>query len=109
MSPNSLYGDLKGNAIVEFYNTKKKFYFIWFPFMLYNVVVGQRYINAVYRCFTFEPESRLACEIILNPNDKGIIGNLFNKKNYKIDEFSGAIYKVKPDFLKQLQQFHKYN
>jgi hypothetical protein len=76
---------------------------------VYCTAIGQRSINAVGRGYLFEPESRYVVEIIYNPNDAGIIGNLFSSKKVMVDEISGAIYKVKPDVIKGLLDAHKFN
>ena len=72
---------------------------IWNYFTVYNLVIGNRMLNAIGRAYIFEPDSRTVCEIIYNPYDKGVIGNLFSKKTHKIDEIAGAIYKVKPHVI----------
>lgn len=51
----------------------------------------------------YEPKSRLCCEIIYNPHDKGTIGNMFSKHHNMIDEISGAIYQVKKEFIQNLE------
>jgi Oxysterol-binding protein len=102
MGANSVRGFQKANPIVEFKHQKKKFYFIQNGFTLFGVIIGQRFLNATDRAFVFEPESRLACELIYNPFDKGVIGNLFSNKKNKIDEVVGAIYKLKPHTIQKL-------
>jgi hypothetical protein len=108
MGANSLQGLQKGHATVHFYNTKLDFKIIWNSFMLYGTAIGQRYINCIGRAYVYEPKSRLVCEIIYNPNDKGIIESIFSKKNNKIDEISGAIYQVNEDFIQELEEHHKF-
>lgn len=51
-----------------------------FPnFLIYGTAFGTRKLNCVGKILIFEPKSRIVCEVIYNPNDKGIIGNLFSK------------------------------
>lgn len=69
--------------------------------------MGTRVMNCIGRSYIFEPESRLCLECIYNPHDKGAITNFFSKKKHKIDEISGAIYKVKSSFINQLLEIHK--
>ena len=56
-------------------------------------------VNTNGRAYVYEPESRIVCEIIYNPFDKGILEALFSKNTHKIDEIAGAIYKVKPHVI----------
>ena len=109
MAANSLTGTSKGHPVVEFENTKSKIYIIWMHFQLLGTALGERQFNATGRCFIFDAVSRVVCEIIYNPNDKGLIGNLFSKKSHKIDEIAGAIYRVKPEVIERLLAAHKYN
>lgn len=68
--------------------------------MVYGSAVGQRSFNCLGRTYVFEPDTRVVLELIYNPNDKGAVGNFFSSKKHRIDEISGAIYKVKPEFMK---------
>ena len=74
--------------------------------MFYGISIGQRYLNLQNRAHVYEPKSRLVCEIIYNPHDKGTIGNIFSK--HMIDEISGAIYQVKKECIQNLEENHKF-
>lgn len=96
LSPNSLFGDIKGSIVIEFLKSKKKIYILTWPFIMYGTAIGERKVNCCGRGFAFEPESRLVCEIIFNPYENSMFDNLFNsEKSHKIDEIGGAIYRVK--------------
>ena len=74
---------------------------IWNSFILNGLAIGQRILNCQNRAYVYEPKSRLVCEIIYNPHDKGTIGNMFSK--HMIDEISGAIYQVKKECIQNLE------
>lgn len=110
LSPNSLIGDMKGVITIEFVKQKRKIYVLTWPFILYGTTIGERKINCQGRGFAFEPESRLLCEVLFNPNDSGFLGNIFSSnKNHKIDEIGGAIYRVKKDVINKFMICTNHN
>ncbi|KRX03923.1 hypothetical protein PPERSA_12128 [Pseudocohnilembus persalinus] len=106
---NSLEGYQRAHPTVQYENNGKKIYMFYNNFIIYNLLIGQRYMNCIGRVYTLDPETRLVAEVIYNPNDKGTISNLFSKSKVKIDEIGGAIYKVKQEIVDKLLEQHKVN
>lgn len=73
---------------------------------MYNLTIGQRYLNSTGRAYIFEPKNCLVLEIIYNPNNASGISSLFSKK-YAIDEIQGALYRVKPEVIPRFLAAHK--
>lgn len=104
LSANSLQGDIVGSPTIEFANTRRKVQILWWPFQISGITLGDRIMNCVGRAFAFDAESNLVCEVIFNPYDIGAFSNVFSKNPHKIDQISGAIYRVKTAVIEKFKQ-----
>ena len=71
--------------MVDFKINDTRVYLIQNYWHMNGITMGTRITDAMGRAWAFEPKSRQVLEVILNPNDKGAVGNFFTS-NYKKDE-----------------------
>jgi len=104
LGPNSATAQEKRRLCVTLPRTNLNVY-VYFPTALVSgTAFGKRLFNWSKKMRVYEPENLFYAEITFNPDEKGMIGNLFAKKTLDADRIKGTIYKVTPEFM---QAVHK--
>eukprot|EP00828_Plagiopyla_frontata_P032168 TRINITY_DN4197_c0_g1_i1.p1 TRINITY_DN4197_c0_g1~~TRINITY_DN4197_c0_g1_i1.p1 ORF type:complete len:574 (+),score=57.56 TRINITY_DN4197_c0_g1_i1:565-2286(+) len=102
MHTNSLTGKQIGLGHIKFLNNQTEIFFSRPASEISGLLWGQRVVNYAGKSILYDVQNQLYCELLFHAET-----SIFSKSQHPIDYFKGAIYKVKKQFVEQLNELAK--